>query len=116
MTAPTMGRLVFFRLTAEQAETISRRRAKAAAGVIDLRDSLGNPVAVGSVVPMVITAVWANEYPPGGRLSEHAEGTFYESTWGVNGQAFLDGNDSLWVCSAPQHRELAGCWFWPPRE
>ena len=33
---------------------------------------------------------------------------------GVNGQAFLDGNDVLWVTSAREGTE-PGQWSWPPR-
>ena len=40
------------------------------------------------------------------------EWTFPTSTYGVNGQAILDGDDVLWVTSAPQG-ESPGCWNWP---
>ncbi len=105
---PTVGRIVHFRLTAEQAEQVAYRRA-------DEGRHAGNPVAAGSVVPMIITAVWPDEYAGNAHLSHHAPGTQYESTFGVNGQALLDGNDSLWVTSAPQHSTGFGCWFWPPK-
>lgn len=35
-----------------------------------------------------------------------------KSGYGVNGQAFLDGNDTLWVTSAPQG-DGNGFWDWP---
>lgn len=82
---------------------------------------VGNSVGEGSVVPMIITAVWPDEYAGNAHLSHlshlshHAPGTQYESAFGVNGQALLDGNDSLWVASAPQHSTGLGCWFWPPK-
>lgn len=76
----------------------------------------GNGVAEGTVVPLIVTAVWPTEYPAGAHLAIHAPDTKYESVCGINGHALLDGNDSLWVCSAPQHATLPGCWFWPPRE
>lgn len=123
---PTVGRIVHMRLSAEQAEQINRRRVgSASAGILDANGvriwpdgaqrHVGNGVGEGSVVPLMVTTVWPNEYQGGACLSHHAPGTTYESAFGVNGQAFLDGNDTLWVTSAPQHSELTGCWFWPPR-
>lgn len=126
MSAPTIGRVVHFRLTAEQAEQVNRRRVSSQkAGVLDANGvrlwcdgavrHVGNSVGEGSVVPMIITAVWPDEYAGNAHLSHHAPGTQYESAFGVNGQALLDGNDSLWVTSAPQHSTGLGCWFWPPK-
>lgn len=123
---PTIGRIVHFRLTAEQAEQVNRRRVSGDhAGVLDVNGvrlwpdgavrHVGNHVGEGSVVPLIVTAVWPEEFGASARLSHHPEGTMYESHFGVNGQALLDGNDSLWVCSAPQDETLTGCWFWPPR-
>lgn len=123
---PSIGRIVHFRLTAEQAEQVNRRRVlNSRAGVLDANGvrlwpdgaqrHVGNSVGEGQVVPLIVTQVWPTEYE-GGRLSHHSAGTTYESPVGVNGQAILDGSDSLWVCSAPQHSTLSGCWFWPPRE
>jgi hypothetical protein len=105
---PTVGRIVHYRLSKADAERITTARA---------RDSeRGNPVGEGSVVPLVVTAFWPGEYEGGAYLAHHGPGTTYEGPGGVNGQALLDGPDSLWVCSAPQHPTLSGCWFWPPRE
>lgn len=84
---PTPGRIVAYKLTAYDAESINKRRA-------DLRDSgfaqqntggqchVGNGVAAGDVYPLVITRVWSPL--PGGA---------------VNGQVLLDGNDTLWATS-----------------
>lgn len=123
MKTPTVGRIVHFRLSAEQATQVNRRRVHDdLAGVLDANGvrlwpsgaqrHVGNNVAEGTVVPLIVTAVWPKEYE-GGHLSHHDPETKYESAYGVNGQAILDGNDSLWVCSAPQHSTLPGCWFWP---
>jgi hypothetical protein len=37
-----------------------------------------------------------------------------KSPYGVNGQAFLDGDQTLWVTSAPQG-DWPGSWDWPER-
>lgn len=34
---------------------------------------------------------------------------------GINGQVFLDGNDTLWVTSADEGTE-PGQWSWPVKE
>lgn len=104
---PTIGRIVHYRLTANDAETILARRA-ATRG-----QSIGNTPHEGQVVPLIITAVWPEEYAGNARLGHHEEGTKYDGPEGVNGQVLLDGNDSLWVTSIPQHEELTGCWLSP---
>ena len=124
---PSIGRIVHFRLTADQAEQVNRRRVRfSEAGTVDANGvrqwpagaqlHVGNSVGEGSVVPLIVTTVWPDEYSGNARLSHHPEGTTYEGPGGINGQAVLDGNYGLWVCSAPQHATLTGCWFWPPRE
>lgn len=122
--SPTIGRIVHYRLTADDAERISRRRTtpssiaeriKAAVWPLGAQAHIGNQVREGEVVPLVITQVWPEEYAGNARLAHHPEGTTYEGAAGVNGQALLDGSDSFWVTSAPQHSTLTGGWFWPPR-
>lgn len=61
---------------------------------------IGNTAREGDIVPLIIVVVWPDEFGPGKP--------------GVNGQAFLDGNDSLWVTSAGEG-ENPGQWSWPPR-
>lgn len=115
---PSVGRIVHFRLTLEQAEQVNRRRKRPAVEGGSWpgdQEHVGNIASEGDVVPMIVTAVWPNEYLGSAHLSIHVAGTTYESSIGVNGQALLDGTDSLWVCSAPQHEVLPGCWFWPPK-
>jgi hypothetical protein len=56
---------------------------------------VGNPVAEGDEFPMVICRVWS------------------EAT--VNGQVFLDGNDTLWTSSVVEGTE-PGTWHWPERD
>ena len=112
---PTIGRIVHFRLSASQAAEINEARSNIHPGGHErTQKHMGNSVAEGTVVPLVVTQVWPTEYQ-GGWLAHHEPGTKYESPVGVNGQALLDGNDSLWVCSAPQSATLPGCWFWPPK-
>ena len=99
---PTIGRTVHYRLTSDDAGSTNERRRHARANLQKMRDEqpgfqahVGNNVVGGEVVAMTITQVWPGDL--------------------VNGQAILDGNDSLWVTSAPQGDE-AGQWNWPPRE
>ncbi len=86
MTHVFIGRMVHYRLSMADCVAVDRRREDAR-NIIAARDDpqgfqahVGSTVSVGEIVAMVITEVWAPEP-------------------GVNGQAFLDGNDSLWVTS-----------------
>jgi hypothetical protein len=100
---PTVGRIVHYKLTAEQADEISRRRVAKPwepGWPPGSQAHVGNPVAEGDVVAMVVVRVWPDEFGPG--------------VDGVNGQVLLDGNDSLWVTSGQEGTE-PGQWQWPPR-
>lgn len=77
MQTPTIGRIVHYKLTADDAAKITRQREDKK---FDFR---GNDVKEGDVFPMLITKVWGSD-----------------PTSAVNGQAYLDGNDVLWVTSA----------------
>ena len=79
---PTIGRIVHYTLDAGDVQLVSETR-RSTAGVIGA--PRGNSVSVGDVYPMLITRVW-----DGGKPNPDAM---------VNGQVFLDGNDSLWVTS-----------------
>lgn len=125
MQTPAIGRIVHYRLSAADADAINRRRTsgssiaerlKSETWPVGAQAHIGSFVNKGDVVPLTITKVWPDEYAGGAYLAHHEPGTKYDSTYGVNGQATLDGTDSLWVCSAPQHETATGCWFWPPRE
>ena len=93
----TPGRIVLYRLSAFDVETVRYQR-----NVVRKPDGYwpkGNPVDVGQAVPLLVARVWPSEYG---------------NEPGVNGQAFLDGNDSLWICSAKEGNE-PGQWQWPER-
>lgn len=106
MTAPvpTIGRVVHYWLSEQDAEQINRRRAddrvyqseqpREATGYVR---HTGNVVQAGELYPMVITRVWGNQ-----------------PNSAVNGQVLLDGNDLFWATSVsvgegPRH------FAWPTR-
>jgi hypothetical protein len=125
---PTIGRIVHYRLTREDAQSVNRRYVDARNHIADHRKNangvqvhVGNQQHAGDVVPLLIVRVWPDEYSTDSAVCRdyvagkdgEPEFSFPLSSCGVNGQAFLDGNDSLWVCSAPQG-EFNGAWNWPP--
>lgn len=94
---PSVGRILLYTLTESDAETINRRRVaephkpewpKGA------QAHVGNSVSAGEEVPLTVVKPWTDTC--------------------VNGQALLDGNDSLWVTSATEGTG-PGKWRWPPR-
>lgn len=90
---PTIGRIVHYTLSDLDVQRINEQR--------DMRESRQrnfNVSSFGEIVPLIVVRVWADEYGPG--------------IPGVNGQAFLDGADSLWVTSAKEGTG-AGEWSWP---
>lgn len=105
---PTIGRIVHYTLSEDDAAYINRRRDDATAYAHNLPDGvarkptgdqrhIGNKAIEGQVYPMIIVRVW---------------GTTPESA--VNGQVLLDGNDSLWVTSVTAG-EGARRFVWPSR-
>jgi hypothetical protein len=92
---PSIGRIVHYTLTASDAAGINIRRIHPVAeGLFH-----GNTAHAGDVYPMMITRVWS---------AEPDEDTV------VQGQVFLDGNDTLWVTSVAQGHEERQ-WFEPVR-
>ena len=98
---PTIGRILHYRLSKEEADKTNQRRADAKANVEAMRADrpgfqahAGNVVQASEVVPLIVVQVWPEDR--------------------VNGQALLDGNDSLWVLSAKEG-DGPGTWAWPPR-
>lgn len=103
---PTIGRIVIYRLTAEDADRINARRDLSAAAVIALgavvdgahhQTHLGNPVHEGDEYPLLITRVWQAGAMP------------------VNGQVLLDGNDTYWARSIDEG-DIPGTYRWPTRD
>ena len=83
------GMMVLYRLTAEDATSTNRRRVDAANNLEKMREEkpsfqahVGYPVDAGDSFPMIVTS------------------TDTAIVGGVNGQVFLDGNDTLWVRSS----------------
>jgi len=89
---PTVGRIVHYKLSEADISEINRRRA--------LYEFKGNPVSAGEVVPVIVAIVWPDEFGAG--------------IPGINGQALLDGEDSLWICSRREGPN-SGEWMWPER-
>jgi hypothetical protein len=85
----SIGMIVAYRLTQDQADQMNRRRVKRqyteeAGWPMGAQAHVGNPGYAGAVLPLIVTAVW-----------EHGLDQI-----SVNGQVVLDGNDALWVTSA----------------
>lgn len=89
----TIGRIVHYTLTEQDAEAINRRRTDGAHYGQHVAP-VGNHVDAGDTYPLVITRVWDPTL--------------------VNGQLLLDGNDALWVTSRREGAEQ-GQWRWPER-
>ena len=97
MTHAFIGRMVLYRLTEEEALATNKRREDARQNAEKMREErpgfqahVGYQVSEGRVFPMLIIA-WKITVEDG-HLS-------------VNGQVFLDGNDSLWVTDAMEGDE-----------
>ncbi|WP_374978112.1 hypothetical protein ACEYYH_10550 [Microbacterium trichothecenolyticum] len=88
---PTLGRIVHYTLSEDDAARINKRRDDAVETAhrnklnpeaTGKQVHIGNRVNAGEVYPMVIVRVWGTT-----------------PTSSVNGQVLLDGNDTLWVTS-----------------
>lgn len=102
---PSIGRIVHYMLTAQDAAQINRRRTSKAsiANRIEMgtwpegaQAHVGHQVEVGDVLPMIVTRI--------------------EDSRNLNGQVFLDGNDTLFVTMVSEGEGLEGFWSWPKRE
>lgn len=88
MNAPTIGRIVHYRLSDQDVEQVAELRRETG--------RQGNTARPGDVYPAIVVR------------------TFGDSL-GVNLRVMLDGPDTLWVTSRGYSVETPGCWFWPPR-
>jgi hypothetical protein len=105
MPTPTIGRIVHYKLSEQDAQEINRRRADyhrfMASGHKDSWVAtghvghVGNHVRAGEVYPAMVVRTW--------------EGVNYP---GVNLQVTLDGNDTYWATSRVEG-EQPGEWLWP---
>lgn len=99
---PTLGRIVHYYLTQDDARSINARREDAqiadpGRNRTGVMVHIGNRVRAGQVVPAIIVRVWGDH-----------DGA------AVNLKCMLDGTDSLWVCSVYQGAK-EGSYDWPPR-
>ena len=83
--------VVNYKLSADDAAKINRRRTTPTSIAERIKEKIwpagaqahiGNEAFEGQILPMVITGIWGDTC--------------------VNGQVFLDGNDTLWVTSVQQ--------------
>jgi hypothetical protein len=86
---PSVGRIVHITLSDNCAANITRERLN------QTNNDHGNPVAGGQIFPMIITKVWNDNM--------------------VQGQIFLDGNDTYWASSVEQGTG-SGQWYSPVGE
>ena len=84
---PSLGRIVQYTLNAIDVARINELRKQ--------REVIGNQVEEGQVYPMLIVRVWGDT-----------------PTSSVNGQVFLDADDTLWVTSRSVG-EGSGHFAWP---
>ena len=105
---PTAGRVVLYRLSKNDADQINRRRTNGSSIAdriklekwpVGAQAHIGNWAGEGDEFPCIIARVWPKEFG---------------DEPGINGQAFLDGNDTLWVTSVREGND-PGQWHWPAR-
>lgn len=104
---PSIGRIVHYTLTEQDAAQINRRRTtgpeiaeRMASGhwPAGAQAHIGNRVSAGDVFPALIVRVW------GGPANN------------VNLRVTLDGTDDFWATTIAEGApEDAGRWVWPPR-
>lgn len=109
---PSIGRIVHYRLSADDATQINRRRTTGAsiaqrmkygddpqlkAWPAGAQAHIGNDAKEGDTYPMLITKVWGDS-----------------PSSAVNGQVLLDGNDVFWATSRCVG-DLPGSFSWPVR-
>lgn len=102
----TIGRIVLYTLSTQDATEINRRRTSSAAIAeriakntpesscwpLGAQAHIGNLVEAGQVYPMIVTRVWSPDC--------------------VNGQVLLDGNDCYWATNISEGT-VPRTWAWP---
>lgn len=106
-TPVTIGRIVNYTLTEQDAIEIQRRRTNSESIRARIAEDkwpagaqahIGNEARAGAVYPAIVVAVWGPAC--------------------CNLQVFLDGNDQFWGLSrsiSPSGEPQPGFWNWPPR-
>ncbi|MFJ4739027.1 hypothetical protein [Streptomyces sp. NPDC088775] len=99
MPSPSLGRIVHYRLTQQDASDINRRRtdfehSANSAEHTGFVGHHGNPAVEGQLCAAVIVRIFNPDSPA------------------VNLQVFLDGNDTLWATSRAEG-DAPGQWAWP---
>lgn len=121
---PTIGRIVVYVVSEEDAEKVNRRRTDGRSIAARLKSfitvggstvfrwpegaqaHIGNRVEGGMEFPATVVRDWAKE-------SDAA------APENVNLQVFLDGNDVYWATGVKEDGAMdpqPGTWHWPPRE
>lgn len=91
---PTTSRIVLYVLSLADCHAITANRARMAELLQTTAGEFGNPVSPGDIVPAVIARAWSDTC--------------------INGQALLDGGDTLWLMSRNHDAEKDhGTWHWP---
>lgn len=98
MSKPSIGRIVHYKLSEQDAAEINRRRLVPYPNGKGSQVHVGNPAAMGQVYPALIVRTW-------GDTPESA----------VQLQVFLDGNDTLWATSV-QCGDGPRTYAWPTRD
>jgi len=104
MITPTIGRIVLYCLSKEDAEMINRRRtdgqsivARILEGVwpVGAQAHIGNVVTEGDIFPAVVVRVWNTDL--------------------INIRVMLDGTDDYWATSRHVSEDaVPGCFHWMP--
>ena len=102
----TLGRIVHYVLSEQEATEINRRRTDGPSIAARIKESkwplggqahIGNQVEAGQVYPAISVRIWSDVM--------------------ANFQVLLDGNDCYWATSRSLDASKApGTWHWPARE
>ena len=114
MSEPIVGTFVHYRLTRVDAKLANKQRQFASENYLAHRKTgvqvhEGNAHTAGDVVPLLVVRVCPEEFSDSSSVCrDYAPGDadlvwgFPSSHYGVNGQAFLDGNRTIHITSAPE--------------